>query len=126
MRMTHRVREILSANTMDNYIPFVVFRDKAHLFPMYYARVIGEHTVVFPTTGATGIDDLLRDPAPAMAIVVDRAAGYEAYVLEGEARCVTDEMDYDLVAEMRNEAPELPVHSAVVFNVQNVHLSPPP
>ena len=79
-----------------------------------------------PVTGATGIDEALKETGRAVALVADRAGGYEAYVLEGTARYVTDEMDYQLVAAMRNIVPGFPIHGAVVFQVGSVHLAPPP
>jgi len=126
MRMTERVKEIMELNIVGQYIPLVVQADSAHLFPMYFGRIIGENTLVFPVTGATGIGEVLKQPKPTSAMVVDRPAGYEAYLLEGEARYVTSDEDYDLVSAMRNEAPAFPIDGAVTFEVRVVHLLPPP
>lgn len=127
MRMTGRVREIIEMNTTNQYIPLVSMgRDGARIFPMYFARIIGEHMLVMPATAGTGIGKTLARSTPAMALVADRAGGYEAYVLEGKARYVTDKLDLELVAAMQNMVPGFPVHGAVVFDVREVHLVPPP
>ena len=126
MRMTERVKEIIELNLANHYIPLVVQADKPRTFPMYFARIIGEDVIAFPTTGATGIARVLEIARPASVLVADRDGGYEAYLIEGSARYVTDEFDYQLVAEMRNEAPGFPIHGAVVFRVESVHLVPPP
>jgi len=126
MRMTGRVREIIQMNVAGHCIPLVVQGDRVRIFPVYFARIMKENLIAIPVTGATGIDDALRERASASALVADRAGGYEAYVLEGKARYATDETDYELVAAMRNEAPGFPIHGAVVFEVEAVHLSPPP
>lgn len=126
MRMTERVEEIIVMNTEQNCIPLVLWDEKSQVYPMYYARIIGEKKLAFPVTNATGISGVLTEESPAKALVSDREDGYEAYLLEGRARYVTDESDFQLVAEMRNVAPGLPVHGAVVFEIDNVHLVPPP
>lgn len=126
MRMTGRVKNIIKLNLTNGYIPLIIQADHTPIFPMYYARIMAENLIVFPVTTATDIDEVLRETTPALAAVADRAGGYEAYSLEGKARYVNDEMDYELVSEMRNEAPGFPIHGAVVFEVENVHLVPPP
>jgi hypothetical protein len=126
MRMTERVREIIGLSLMDGYIPLVVQDDHVRIFPMYYGRIMGENEIAFPVTVATGIDEALSEPKSVFAFVADRESGFEAYSLEGKARYVDDETDYDLVAEMRNEAPGFPIHGAVVFEVEMVHLTAPP
>jgi len=126
MRMTERVKDIIEMNLAGHYIPLVVQADKPRAFPMYFARIIGEDVIAFPATGATGIARVLEIARPAWALVADRAGGYEAYLIEGKARYATDKLDYQLVAEMRNEAPGFPIHGAVVFRVETVHLMPPP
>ena len=126
MRMTARVREIIEMNIVAYYIPLVVHADDTLVFPMYFARIMGENRVVFPATGATGIDEALRETTPASALVVDRQGGYEAYLLEGRARHVTRETDRQLVATMQNEAPGFPIHGAIVLEVEAVHLTAPP
>jgi hypothetical protein len=126
MRMTGRVREIIQMNVGHHWIPLVVQSDRVRMFPVYFARIIGENLIAVPVTGATGIDDALRERTSASVLIADRAGGYEAYLLEGKARYVTDETDYELVAAMRNEAPGFPIHGAVVFEVESVHLTPPP
>ncbi|HUV04055.1 MAG TPA: hypothetical protein VMX94_02990 [Armatimonadota bacterium] len=124
--MTERVKEIIEMNLAGHYIPLIVQADRPRAFPMYFARIIGEDVIAFPATGATGIAKVLETARPAWALVADRAGGYEAYLLEGNARYATDELDYQLVAEMRNEAPGFPIHGAVVFRVETVYLTPPP
>jgi hypothetical protein len=126
MRMIERVKEIIEANLLHYYIPLVVDAENPKVFPMYYGRIRGEKQVVFPATNATGIGSALKEQKPAYIIVADRAAGFEAYLLEGKAWYVSNEDDYDLVAEMRNECPSLPIHGAVILEVENVHLVPPP
>lgn len=126
MRMTGRVRELIAMNSMDSYIPLVVQSDPIRMFPMYYARIMAENLIAFPVTGATGIDEALKEATPVLAAVAHRAGGYEAYSLEGSARYVSAEMDYELVSEMRNAVPGFPIHGAVVFEVETVRLMAPP
>lgn len=126
MHMTERVKEIIELNKLNFYIPLAIQGDHSRMFPMYSVRIMEENTLAFPATDATGIDQALKESTPAQAMVVDRAGGYEAYLLEGNARYVSDEMDYTLVSEMRNEMDGFPIHGAVVFEVKNVYLVPPP
>ncbi|MDI6827728.1 MAG: hypothetical protein QME62_04500 [Armatimonadota bacterium] len=127
MRLTERVKNIIELNLQDSYIPFVVqANNSVRIFPMYYARIIGEDIIAFPVTNATGIEETLKGWSKAYVVVSDRAAGYEAYVLEGRGRYESNETDYELVAEMRNVVPGFPIHGAVVFKVENCHLAPPP
>lgn len=126
MHITERVKEIAEMNALNGYIPFLVQGDHNSLFPMYSVRMIGEKLLAFPATAATGIDKALRETTSASAMVVDREGGYEAYVLDGSACYVTDEIDYDLVSEMRNAMDGFPIHGAVVFEVEDVRLVPPP
>ena len=126
MRTTERVKEIVEMNVTNHYIPLVLSGEKADVFPLYFVRIIGDDMIAAPVTGATGIDEALKEARPAKMLVSDRFGGYEAYTLEGEARYVSDEADYDLVAEMRNVVPEFPIHGAVTFKVNRVQLAPPP
>lgn len=127
MRMTGRVKEIVEMNTTNQYIPLVsTGRHGVCIFPMYFATIMDEHILVMPATAGTDIDKALASSTPALALVADRAGGYEAYVLEGKARYVTDKLGFQLVAAMQNAVPGFPVHGAVVFDVREVHLAPPP
>ncbi len=126
MRLTERVKEIIELNIANHYVPLIVQSDRMRAFPVYFARIMKENLIAIPVTGATGIDEALREETPAMVMVVDRAGGYEAYVLEGTARHLTRDQDYRLVTAMRNEVPSFPIHSAVIFKVESVHLVPPP
>lgn len=126
MRMTDRVREIIETNLLNHYIPLVVRGDVIGVFPMYYGRIRGEKQILFPVTNATDIGMVLKEPTPAHVVVADRASGYEAYVLDGKACYVSNEDDFQLVASLRNECPSFPIHGAVIFTVENVHLVPPP
>ncbi|HEY3297169.1 MAG TPA: hypothetical protein VGK34_00825, partial [Armatimonadota bacterium] len=110
----------------DYCIPLVIQDGGGQVFPMYYAHFIDENTLAFPVTNATGIDSALKEAKPATALVVDRAGTFEAYLLEGTARFVSDKSDFDLVSEMRNLAQGFPIHAAVVFEVKNARLTPPP
>jgi len=126
MRMTDRVRDIIEMNLVDHYIPLLVKSD-GKLFPMYYARLLGENKIAFPITNATGMDSVLKEPSPATAIVADREGGFEAYALNGRASLVTDASgDDDLMNEVRNDVPGFPIHGAVVFSIDSVQLMPPP
>lgn len=126
MQMTGRIGEILEANMVDHYIPFVVESHPEKIFPMYYAQIMKENVIVFPVTNATGIDAIVKTHSPAVAMVADREGGFESYLLKGKAKYVTDESDYDLISEMRNMAPGFPIHGAVVFEVTSAELAPPP
>jgi hypothetical protein len=126
MRMTGRVKEIIEINQTDHCIPLVVLSEPAGIFPMYFASIRGENTLVFPATNATDISQALGEGSSAMALVADREGGYEAYSLEGHARYVTQDADYMLVSALQNLAPGFPVHGAVIFDVERVHLLPPP
>ncbi|MHB0997916.1 MAG: hypothetical protein ACYC27_01615 [Armatimonadota bacterium] len=125
MRMTARVRDIISMNIMNYYIPLIIRGETMHIYPMYYARMIGENTIAIPVTGSTGIGDVLKSSQAANLMAVDRAGGFEAYMIEGNARYVTDDMDYQLVAAMRNEVPAFPIHATILFEIESVHLVPP-
>ena len=126
MRMTERVKEIIELNLTDHYFPLVVEAQEPCVIPVYYARIMEESKIGIPVTNATGIDKVLEEDRPASALVADRDGGYEAYLLQGKAHAVTDAEDYEFVASMRNEAPGFPIHGAVVFQVENVELVPPP
>lgn len=126
MRLTERVKEIIEMNVANHYIPLIVQGDRACAFPVYFARIMKENLIAIPVTGATGIDEALKEETPAMAMVVDRAGGYEAYLLQGTARHLTRDQDYRLVTAMKNEVPGFPIHSAVIFRVESVRLVPPP
>jgi len=126
MRTTERVKQIIEMNATDHYIPLVVDGDKPRVFPLYYVRVMDDDMIAAPVTGATGIDEAIRDCSPATMLVSYRFGGFEAYTLDGDVCYVTDDTDYDLVASMRNEAPGFPIHAAVKFKVNQVHLAPPP
>lgn len=126
MRLTDRVKEIIELNLADYHIAFVVGGAANRVFPMYYARLIGDDVLAFPVTGATGIDKALELSNEAALLVADRHAGYEAYVLEGRARYVTNSEDMELVQSVRNLVPGFPIHGAVVFEIENVRLAPPP
>lgn len=126
MRITDRVKEIIEMNITNHYIPLVVQADGVRVFPVYFARIMGENLIAIPVTGATDIGEALAEETPALAMVVNRAGGYEAYLLQGKAHHVTREQDYELVTAMKNEVPGFPIHSAVIFKVETVHLAPPP
>ena len=127
MRMTERVKEIIEMNTTNHCIPLISMGPGGvRVFPMYFARIINERLLAMPATAGTDIDKALAHTSPAMVLVTDRAGGYEAYVLEGNAQYVTDKADFELVAAMRNMVPGFPIHGAVVFEVKKVHLAPPP
>ena len=126
MLMTERVREVVRLNLTSHYIPLILWLGETRVFPVYFAEIMDEDVIAIPVTGATGIDEALSERTPASAVVADRAGGYEAYVLEGIARHVSDAADYELVAAMRNAAPGFPIHGAVIFEVETAHLVPPP
>jgi hypothetical protein len=126
VRFTERVKEIIELNLVNHYIPLVVQADGKQVFPMYQARIMEEDLFAVPVTAATGIDKALETTDRAVVLVADRQSGFEAYVLEGSARYVTGDDDFQLVAEMRNVVPALPIHAAVVFEVKEVRLEPPP
>lgn len=124
MRMSERVKQIIELNLVNYYIPLVV--GNGHVFPMYYGRIMEENLIAFPVTNATGIADVLKETSPAYAMVADREGGYEAYLLRGKARYVTQELDYDLISIMQNVVPGFPIHGAVIMEVEGEHLTPPP
>lgn len=126
MKMTERVKEIIELNLTNHYFTLVVQAEETRMLPVYFARIIEDHTVGIPITGAAGIDEMLKEDKPASAMVADRDGGYEAYLLQGKARVITETDDYEFVASMRSEAPGFPIHGAVVFQVENVQLTPPP
>lgn len=126
MRMTGRVKEIIELNLTSHYFPLVVHAEQPRVLPVYFARIMDENRIGIPVTGATGIDETLGKGKPASALVADRNAGYEAYLLQGRARLISDSEDYEFVASMRSEVPGFPIHGALVFEVENVQLIPPP
>ncbi len=125
MRVTGRIKEIIDMNLANHYIPLVLKGDDTHLYPMYYGISMDENLLAFPTTGATGINEALKQDLPALAMVADREGGYEAYLLHGKARYITSESDYDLVSMMQNIVPGLPIHGAVIFEIETTNLIPP-
>lgn len=126
MHMNDRVREIIELNLAEYFMPLIVQSDHPRVFPIYFARIIGENRVAIPVTDATGIEEMLDTEVPAMAVVADRPGGFEAYVLQGRASRVTDSDDYQFVQSMRNEVPGFPIHGAVVFEVDSANPVPPP
>lgn len=126
MRMTERIAEIVELDSVNQYLTLVVDDPEPSVYPVYFGRVTGEQSISIPVTTATGIDDDLKETKPAHLLVADRMAGYEAYVLNGKARFVSEEEDFDLTSEMRNMTPGFPVHGAVVFEVSDARLAPPP
>ncbi|HAH86848.1 MAG: hypothetical protein WCT06_02010 [Armatimonadota bacterium] len=126
MKITERVREIVELNLTNHYIPLAVLNGSPKIYPEYYGRFSDENVLVFPATGATGIGRDLAEAERAQAMVADRAGGFEAYLLEGSARYVSGDEDYDLISMMQNESPGFPIHGAVVFKINNVRLMPPP
>lgn len=126
MRMNERVKEIIELNLTNHFIPLIIQSDHDRVFPIYYARIMGENQVAIPVTDATGIEEGLNAEEPAVAMVADRPGGFEAYILKGKVRRVTDDDDYEFVQAMRNEVPGFPIHGAVIFEVESASPVPPP
>lgn len=126
MKMNERIREIIHSGTDRNYTTLAVQGDGYKLFPVYFVRMVGENMLAIPVTNATGIEQVLKEPTHAQFIAADRGQGFEAYLLEGSARYVSNDTDFELVAEMVNEVPSFPIHGAVTFQIENVQLIPPP
>lgn len=126
MRLSERVKEIVEMNLARGYIPLVIQTEPAQVIPMFFARLIGENVLAFPITGTSRMDEALTSEVEAQALVVDRDAGFEAYLIRGRARHVTREQDYELVVSMKNTAPGFPVHSALRFEMESAKPVPPP
>lgn len=126
MKMNDRIVNVLHSGAERNNITLAVQGEEVHLFPVYFVRMVGENTISIPMTNATGIEGVVKENARAQIIAADRELGFEAYVLEGTARYVAQETDYDLVMAMQNEVPGFPIHGAVVFEIEKVRLVPPP
>ena len=75
MRFTERVKEIVELNLTDHYIPLVVQADHKLIYPMYYAQMMGENTIAFPVTAATGINKALEKASLVSMIVADLRGG---------------------------------------------------